>query len=94
MNGDDVLLSDPVRMRDEAVYCTHIRLRRMYPDLIRAEVRVFWKKRRLGNGPLFVTHGLTAGICSTSGTEDVLGADTLNFHWAYTVAGVTKARAQ
>jgi prepilin-type N-terminal cleavage/methylation domain-containing protein len=94
MNGDDVPLGDAPRMRDSAVYCTHIRLRRLYPDMIRAEVRVFWKKRRLGDGPLFVTHGLSLGLCSTSGTEEVLGADTSNFHWAYTVAGITKARAQ
>lgn len=92
-NGDDIPLSDSVRLVD-AVYCAHVRLRRMYPDLIKAEVRVFWKKRRLGDGPLYTTHGLTGGICSTVGREAVLGADVSNFHWAYTVAGITKARAQ
>lgn len=92
-NGDDIPLSDTVRSVD-AVYCTHVRLRQMYPDLIKAEVRVFWKKRRLANGPLYASHGLTGGICSTVGREDIIGSDTDNFHWAYTVAGVTKARAQ
>lgn len=93
-NGDDILITDAARMRDDAVYCTHLRLRRLYPDLIRAEVRVFWKKRRLANGPLFIAHGLAAGICSTAGSEDVLGADTENFHWTYAVAGIARVTAR
>jgi len=95
-NGDDIPLGETVRLKDDAIYCTHIRLRQLYPDLIKAEVRVFWKKRRLGDGALFATHGLSGvGLCSgPTGTEAVLGADTANFHWAYTVAGVTKQRAQ
>jgi hypothetical protein len=68
----------------------------MYTDLLKAEVRVFWKKRRLGDGPLFASYKLTdVGLCSgPTGTEATLGADNVNFHWAYTVAGITKQRAQ
>jgi prepilin-type N-terminal cleavage/methylation domain-containing protein len=93
-NGNDIRLDDKVRMLDDAVYCTHIRLRRLYPDLVRAEVRVFWKKRRLGNGDRYMKHGLDLGICTTTGTEDELGKDTENFHWVYAVAGIPKATAQ
>ena len=93
-NGNDVRLDDKVGMADNAVYCTHIRLRRLYPDLVRAEVRVFWVKRRLGDGPTYIKHGLSAGICSTVGNEDEIGADTANFHWVYAVAAIPKATAQ
>lgn len=93
-NGNDILLTNVAGMKDDAMYCTHLRLRRLYPDLVRAEVRVFWVKRRLGDGPTYVKHGLGNGICSTTGTEDVLGADTQNFHWTYAVAGIPKATAQ
>ncbi len=93
-NGDDVLLSDVTGMRDRAVYCTHVRLRRIFPDLIKAEVRVFWRKRRLANPTLFATHGLAGGICSSTGNETTLGQDGENFHWTYAVAGIQKSRAQ
>lgn len=89
-NGLDVKVDDNLN----SVYCTHLRLRRLYPDLIRAEVRVFWKKRRLTNGPVYMAHKLENGICSTTGAEDVLGSDTDNFHWTYAVAGIAKVTAQ
>jgi prepilin-type N-terminal cleavage/methylation domain-containing protein len=89
-NGADV----PVTDADNSVYCTHLRMRLLYPDLVRAEVRVFWKKRRLVNGPVYVAHALTGGICSTTGKESILGADNENFHWAYAVAGISKVTAQ
>ncbi|MGZ3421755.1 MAG: type IV pilus modification PilV family protein [Polyangiales bacterium] len=99
-NGLDVPLSDVPGQLDRAVYCTHIRLRMIYPDtassggLIRAEVRVFWAKRRLGDGALFATYGMNAGICTTTGNETAIGSDQMNFHWAYALAQVQKAQAQ
>lgn len=89
--GNDIPVSDP--RFPEAVYCAHLRLRQLYPDMIKAEVRVFWKKRRLGNGAAYAGLGLTSGIC-TAGTEAAVGADTANFHWVYAVTGITKSRAQ
>lgn len=93
-NGNDIDLANVNGMRDDAVYCTHLRLRRLYPDMVRAEVRVFWKKRHLGDGVNFIKYGLAAGLCSKTGNEDELGKDTLNFHWAYTVAGIARVTAQ
>lgn len=89
--GNDIPLADP-RFPD-AVYCAHLRLRQLYPDMIKAEVRVLWKKRRLGNGTAYAALGLTSGVC-TAGTEAAVGADTANFHWVYAVTGITKSRAQ
>jgi type IV pilus assembly protein PilV len=99
-NGMDVLLSDTAGQLDRAIYCTHIRLRMIYPDtassggMIRAEVRVFWAKRRLGDGALFSTYGMNAGICTTPGNVDAIGSDQVNFHWAYAIAQIQKAQAQ
>ncbi len=104
-NGQDVLLSDTLGQQERVVYCTHVRLRQIYPvgtfdptnpdysGLIRAEVRVFWTKRRLGDGALFAGYGLSAGICSKSGNEIALGSDVMNFHWAYAAAQLQKATA-
>lgn len=92
-NGQDVLLSDTAGQKN-AVYCTHIRLRQIYPDMIKAEVRVFWVKRRLGDGALFASYGMGKGLCTTTGNENAIGADNVNFHWAYVVASVQKATAQ
>lgn len=93
-NGNDISLADADGMRDDAVYCTHIRLRRLYPETIRAEVRVFWKKRHLGAGATYMGYGLAAGICSTTDNVGDLEKDTANFHWAYTVAGIARVTAQ
>jgi type IV pilus assembly protein PilV len=99
-NGLDVPLSDTTGQLDRAVYCTHLRLRMIYPDtvmtagMIRAEVRVFWAKRRLADGTLFASYGMNAGICTTSGNEKAIGADQVNFHWVYAMSNIQKAQAQ
>ncbi len=99
LNGLDVDLDDANAQRDRVVFCSHLRLRRIYGTavamngLVRAEVRVFWRKRRLGNPTAFGGYGLWNGICTVAGNENALGADRDNFHWAYAVSAVTKARA-
>lgn len=93
-NGNDIRLDDKVGLADRTVFCTNLRLRRLYPDLVQAEVRVYWLKRRLGNGATFIGYGFKDGICSVDGIEDALGKDTENFHWAYAVAGIPKATSQ
>lgn len=87
-DGKDLPPNDP-----NAIYCTHVRLRRVYPDLIKAEVRVFWTKARLVDGGKFFAAGLGNGICSTDGNEEAIGGDDANLHWSYAVAGIQKARA-
>jgi hypothetical protein len=62
--------------------------------MIRAEVRVFWAKRRLGDGALFAGYGMNAGICTTTGTEKSIGSDQVNFHWVYAMSNIQKAQAQ
>jgi len=92
-NGDDVLLTDTVAMVNNAIYCTHVRLRWVYPNqTIRAEVRVFWARRSLGN-PTAVPW-LSSGICSATSSLDTIGADDQNFHWVYAVAAIPKATAR
>jgi len=88
--GRDVKMDDP----DNSIYCTHLRLRRLYPDLIRAEVRVFWKKRRMANYARYDGHKMTSGLCSSDGNEETIGQDTDNFHWTYMVTAIGMARAQ
>ena len=92
-NGDDVLLTDTVGMVDKAIYCTHVRLRWVYPnEMIRAEVRVFWARRTLQN-PTAVPW-LSTGICSATTSLDAIGSDDQNFHWVYAVAAIPKATAR
>lgn len=99
-NGLDVPLTDAARQLDDVVYCTHIKLRLIYPDtvtsggLIRAEVRVFWPKRRIADPAAYALLGLQKGLCTTTGNEPAIGADQVNFHWAYAIAQVQKAQAQ
>ncbi len=77
-----------------AVYCTHYRLRELYlNELIQAEVRVFWKKRRVADYGTYSTYGLTNGLCTTTADPAVLGKDDKNFRWTYAVSGIAKARA-
>lgn len=92
--GRDISLADTVMMQNENIYCTHLRLRQLYPTLIKAEIRVFWKKRRMANYATYSTYGLTGGLCSTVGNEAALGKDDQNFHWNYVVTGIAQSRAQ
>lgn len=93
LNGRDVLLSDTAGQLNNAVYCTHMKLRVIYPDnLIRAEVRVFFKKRTLGDAAAYSTYGMAAtGVCTSGrGTETTIGLDQLNFHWVYAAAAIQR----
>lgn len=93
LNGKDVPLADSARQLSDTVYCTHIKLRNIYPDsLIRAEVRVFFKKRRLADVAKYGAYGMTAtGLCmSARGNETTIGLDQLNFHWVYAVAAIQR----
>ncbi len=92
-NGVDIDLTDSAKMLSDAVYCTHLRLRWIYPDqLIRAEVRVFWAKRQLGNPG--TAPWITAGICSATTSLESIGGDDENLHWVYAVAAIPKATAR
>lgn len=93
LNGNDVLLSDGAGQLNNVVYCTHMKLRTIYPDsLIRAEVRVFFKKRTLADAAKYGTYGMTTtGLCmSARGNETTIGLDQLNFHWVYAAAAIQR----
>lgn len=98
LNGNDI----PVGETADVIYCANVRLTTIYndpllppgsgiPSMLRAEVRVYWKKNR---SPI----GQSSAACSgaTSGTTgaDPLGGDDDNYHWVYTVAAVGKVTAQ
>jgi prepilin-type N-terminal cleavage/methylation domain-containing protein len=84
----------------QAAFCTHVRLSWLYQsstvggsDLIRAEIRVFW--RRDGHGSDIDGIGnawlKTEGICSkTQDTARVtaIGQDTGTFHFLYQTVGI------
>lgn len=93
LNGNDVPLGDAGRQLSDTVYCAHMKLRTVYPDsLIRAEVRVFFKKRRLADVTKYASYGMTSsGLCmSARGNETTIGLDQLNFHWVYAVAAIQR----
>jgi prepilin-type N-terminal cleavage/methylation domain-containing protein len=93
-NGQDVTLANTATLANDTVYCTHLRLRWVYPnDLIRAEVRVFWRKRGLADPTKYATYSLTNGICTeTQRTtrENVMGQDANNFHWVYVTTAIPR----
>jgi type IV pilus assembly protein PilV len=82
----------------QAAYCTHVRLSWLYDTtnanaLIRAEIRVFW--RRDGHGQEIDGIGnawlKTEGICAQ--TQDAarvkaIGEDTSSFHFLYQTVGI------
>jgi type IV pilus assembly protein PilV len=84
---------------DNAVYCAQVRLTWIYPDqLIRAEVRVYWRKHTMGNRAALSGYGLPSsnGIClgtfgqgSTSNAAP-MGLDADNFHWVYAVGSIAR----
>lgn len=93
--GNDIDMTDPDGLAN-AVYCTHVRLRTLYPnELIQAEVRVFWKKRRMADPAKYKLSGIgPTGFCAPTVSVPIIGQDDANFHWTYAVSGITKARAQ
>ena len=94
--GNDVMIDDKPGMLNDAIYCTNIRLRQLYPDMMKAEVRVFWKKRRMGDYARYSAYGMSDGICTIVDPDAIakVGADDTNFHWTYSVTGISKARAE
>ncbi len=95
-NGADIAASASAALLNDTVYCTHVRLRWIYPDqLIRAEVRVFWRKKSLGAGSTYGTNvGFTSNMCPATGTSSVanavMGQDTANFRWVYAVTSIAR----
>jgi prepilin-type N-terminal cleavage/methylation domain-containing protein len=96
INGNDVLPGSA----EDIIYCTNVRLTSLLEDigcltggcasttpyLMRAEIRVYWKKNR---SPITVCAGATP-----AGGADTLGADEETYHWFYMVGTVTKVTAQ
>jgi prepilin-type N-terminal cleavage/methylation domain-containing protein len=85
---------------EQAAFCTHVRLSWLYQsntvsgnDLLRAEVRVFW--RRDGHGANIDGIGnawlKTKGLCSKTQDPELvtaIGQDTGTFHFLYQTVGV------
>ena len=92
MYGNDL----PAASMANAVYCTHLRLRQLYPNsMIQAEVRVFWRKRKIANPTLYATLSIPAGgFCDPAVDPAVVGRDDANFHWTYSVTGINQTRAE
>lgn len=94
-NGAEVSVANTATLADQTVYCTHLRLRWVYPnDLIRAEVRVFWRKRGMVKSvAAYNAFGLTNGICSESqrsAQENAIGQDVDDFHWVYATTAIPR----
>jgi prepilin-type N-terminal cleavage/methylation domain-containing protein len=79
----------------EAAFCTHLRLRWLYPDsgavqgngLIRAEVRVFW----LRDGQDAIDDN---GLCSPASDASNIGLAYGNYHFVYKTSAVRQNTAQ
>lgn len=85
---------------DQAAYCTHVRLSWLYGNaaangnaLIRAEIRVFWRRDGHGEG----IDGIgniwmkSEGICAQLQDPDrikAIGEDTSTFHFLYQTVGI------
>ncbi len=94
-NGVDISTQSKAALVSGAVYCTHLRLRYIYTDqLIRAEVRVLWRKRSLGNPTTYATEvGFNNSFCDPAAVQanvNAIGQDQANFHFVY--AATTIAR--
>jgi prepilin-type N-terminal cleavage/methylation domain-containing protein len=92
-DGNDVTTATATTLTANTVYCTNIRLQYIFPDqLIRAEVRVFWRKREIGDSSLYTGYALTNGICTqvANGVVAQMGQDTSNFRWVYAVAAIPR----
>lgn len=79
----------------EAAFCTHLRLRWLYPDngavrgngLIRAEVRVFWL--RDGQEPIDGN-----GLCSPASNANNVGRAYNRYHFVYKTSAIRQNTAQ
>lgn len=97
-NGNDIAYTNGASLLNDTVYCTHVRLRWIYPaQLIRAEVRVFWRKKSVsaGYGPAI---GWTSSMCpagsASTAASDTLGQDSTDFRWVYAVTSVARQGPQ
>lgn len=81
-------LGNPLADMGNAVYCTHIRLNWLFPEvtnvtgngLIRAEVRVFWLR---DGGP-----GSNTDVCSSDGVEDTIGGQIDRYNFVYQTGAI------
>lgn len=82
--------TDVSNTEEPAKYCTHVRLQWIYgppsvhppPNLIRAEVRVFW----LRDGAA-LPEGMS-GICDPAADPDDIGTATETFHFVYATSAI------
>lgn len=93
-NGNDIAATNAAALLNDTVYCTHVRLRWVYPDqLIRAEVRVLWRKRSV-SADYGTVIGWTNSLCPVTSASSVvgpaLGADSTDFRWVYAVTSIAR----
>lgn len=92
--GRDVSMVNAATLATDTVYCTHIRLRWVYTnDLVRAEVRVFWRKPGLADPTKYAGYNLSNGICTATqrnALENTIGQDADNFHWVYVTTAIPR----
>lgn len=106
--GFDALGNDvPGVSADSAVYCTHLRLNWMYkvgaaatgaqPELIRADVRVFWARDARQWTMAGVANGNAQAICAAGQNAPALGQAANNayaqYHFAYFTSAIPKNTA-
>jgi prepilin-type N-terminal cleavage/methylation domain-containing protein len=84
----------------QAAFCTHVRLSWLYQsttvsgnDLIRAEIRVFWRRDGHGSGIDGIGNDWlrTEGLCSQAQNParvTAIGQDTGTFHFLYQTVGI------
>ncbi len=82
-------ITDPAKFGDTS-YCTHLRIRQLMPNVIRAEVRTFWLRMH-GTDVSNKFAGTLNGepLCSTNpGYISAIGAETSRYHFVYMSAAV------
>jgi prepilin-type N-terminal cleavage/methylation domain-containing protein len=94
-SGNDVPYTDSAALIANTVYCTNVRLRWIYPSqLIRAEVRVYWRKRNVSAGYGTVIGNFAGQMCpaasSSSAVSAALGQDSTDFRWVYAVTSIAR----
>jgi type IV pilus assembly protein PilV len=97
-NGNDIASTNGTALLNDTVYCTHVRLRWVYPaELIRAEVRVFWRKKSVSASYGTVV-GWTGSMCPATTTSTAvsaaLGQDSTDFRWVYAVTSIARQGPQ
>jgi prepilin-type N-terminal cleavage/methylation domain-containing protein len=77
----------------QAVYCTHLRLTRLYPDtagngLLRAEIRVFWARDAMGG----TVNGLP--VCAANTPAASVEDESKRYRFVYQTTAVKQNTAQ